>query len=128
MKNQKTVTIAAILSAAVLIAGIVAVTTTTPMTAYADRDYKKDKDGKDDRDDRDGKDRDYKKKDKDGKGGDTSETNTPQKLYQENVGSGYSTNTNCGQNTINSIAIGVCQNADVDIDLPFSGGLGGPMQ
>jgi hypothetical protein len=153
MENQKAITITAILTSAVLIAGIVAAAvTTTPLTAYADRDYKKDKDGKDDRDDRDGKDRDYKKKDKDGKdgkddrddrdgkdrdykkkdkdgkGGDTSETNTPQKLYQENVGSGYSTNTNCGQNTINSIAIGVCQNADVDIDLPFSGGLGGPMQ
>jgi hypothetical protein len=96
MQNQKTLTIAAILSAAVLIAGIVAVTTTTPSTAYADRDYKKDK------------------KDK----GDTSITVTKQTLKQKNVGSGDSENSNCGQNPIQSLAVGVCQDAEVDIDLP----------
>ena len=31
---------------------------------------------------------------------DESETNTEQKLAQENVGSGESTNFNCGRNTI----------------------------
>ena len=107
MQNQKTVTIAAILSAAVLIAGIVAVTT-TPMTAYADRDYKKDKDDKKDRHD--------KKDDKKDKG-DTSITKTEQTLKQKNVGSGESTNTNCGQDPISSLAIGVCPDADIDIGL-----------
>jgi hypothetical protein len=92
MQNQKTVTIAAILSAAVLIAGIVAVTT-TPLTAYADRDDKKDK------------------KDK----GDTSITVTKQTLKQKNVGSGDSDNSNCGQNTIASLAVGVCPGASVDL-------------
>jgi hypothetical protein len=33
-------------------------------------------------------------------GGDESETNTEQKLKQKNVGSGESTNFNCGENTI----------------------------
>jgi hypothetical protein len=42
MQNQKTITIAAILGAAVLIAGIFAAAT-TPLTAYADKDNKKDK-------------------------------------------------------------------------------------
>jgi 5-methylcytosine-specific restriction endonuclease McrA len=82
-----------------LIAGIVAVTTTTPLTAYADRDYKKDKDDKRDRHD--------KKDDKKDKG-DTSITKTEQKFKQKNVGSGESTNTNCGQDPISSLAIGVC--------------------
>jgi hypothetical protein len=101
MQNQKTVTIAAILSAAVLIAGIVALTTTTPLTAYADKDHKKDKHDKKD------------KKDK----GDTSITVTKQTLKQKNVGSGDSDNSNCGQNTINSLDLGICQDADVDVDL-----------
>jgi hypothetical protein len=46
MQNQKTLKVAAVLGAAVLIAGVfaAAVTTTTPLTAYADKDYdKKDK-------------------------------------------------------------------------------------
>jgi hypothetical protein len=90
MKNQKTITIAAILSATVLIAGIVAVTT-TPLTAYADKDDNK--------------------KDK----GDVSKTITKQKLKQKNVGSGYSENTNCGQNTINSLAVGVCPDANAEL-------------
>ena len=38
--------------------------------------------------------------DDNGNGGDRSETNTEQKLRQENFGDG--TNTNCGQNLINS--------------------------
>jgi hypothetical protein len=33
-------------------------------------------------------------------GGDESETNTEQKLKQKNVGSGESTNFNCGENSI----------------------------
>jgi hypothetical protein len=93
MNNQRTVTIAAILSASVLIAGIVAVTTTaTPMSAYADKDDKKDK-------------------------GDVSKTITKQKLKQKNVGSGNSDNTNCGDSTINSLAVGICPGASVTIDL-----------
>jgi hypothetical protein len=35
--------------------------------------------------------------------GDSSETNTEQKLKQNNLGSGESTNTNCAQNLINSV-------------------------
>jgi hypothetical protein len=35
-------------------------------------------------------------------GGDESETNTEQKLKQKNVGSGESTNFNCGENSIES--------------------------
>jgi hypothetical protein len=92
MQNQKTLRIAAILGAAVLIAGIVAVTT-TPLTAYADKDDKKD--------------------DK----GDVSKTITKQKLKQKNVGSGDSDNSNCGQNTISSLAVGVCPDASVTIGL-----------
>jgi hypothetical protein len=63
---------------------------TTPMTAYA---------GGDDYD-----------------GGDGSETNTEQKLKQKNIGSGKSTNTNCGSNLIDT-AIGntLCPGADVDL-------------
>jgi hypothetical protein len=99
MQNQKTITIAAIVTSAVLIAGIVAVTT-TPITAYADKDNKKDRhDKKDDKKD----------------GGDTSITATKQTLKQKNVGSGDSDNTNCGQNTINSLAVGVCPDASVFI-------------
>jgi hypothetical protein len=99
MQNQKTLTIAAILSAAVLIAGIVAVTTTTPLTAYADRDYKKDKDEKKEK---------FDKKDKKD-GGDTSITKTEQTLKQKNVGSGDS--------TIKSLAIGICPDVSVSIGL-----------
>jgi hypothetical protein len=35
---------------------------------------------------------------------DESETNTEQEIKQKNVGSGESTNTNCAQNVIDSIA------------------------
>jgi hypothetical protein len=36
---------------------------------------------------------------------DESETNTEQEIKQKNVGSGESTNTNCAQNTIDSLAV-----------------------
>jgi hypothetical protein len=104
--NQKTLTIAAFFTACILIAGSLTLATSItafgqPMMPDKHGDYKKkDKDGK---------------ADKDGKDGDTSETNTPQKLHQENVGSGYSTNANCGQNTINSIAVGVCPDASIGL-------------
>jgi hypothetical protein len=38
-------------------------------------------------------------------------------LKQKNVGSGDSENSNCGQNTINSLAVGVCPDASVTIGL-----------
>jgi hypothetical protein len=90
MQNQKTLTIAALLGVAVLIAGIFPAAT-TPLTVYADKDDNK--------------------KDK----GDVSKTITKQKLYQKNDGSGHSTNANCGQNTIKSLAVGVCPDASVTI-------------
>lgn len=44
---------------------------------------------------------------------DESETNTEQKLKQENIGSGESTNFNCGTNQIDTIAaITTCGIAD----------------
>jgi hypothetical protein len=36
---------------------------------------------------------------------DESETNTEQEIKQKNVGSGESTNTNCAQNSIDSLAV-----------------------
>lgn len=49
-------------------------------------------------------------------GGDKSETNTEQKLKQKNVGSGESTNTNCGSNSIDSATgITLCPGAVVDL-------------
>ena len=41
-------------------------------------------------------------------GGDSSETETEQELKQKNVGSGESTNDNCGQNLIDSAAVTAC--------------------
>jgi hypothetical protein len=111
MNNQKTLTVAAILSATVLVAGVFAVTT-TPLTAYADRDYMKDKDDKKDRHD---------EKDNKKDGGDTSITKTETKLKQKNVGSGDSENSNCGQSPLSSLAVGVCQDADVDVDIGYAG-------
>jgi hypothetical protein len=70
--NTKMFTIAALL-AATLLTGFLS----TPMAAYA------------------GGDDDY-------NGGDISETNTEQRIIQENVGSGFATNFNCAQNLINS--------------------------
>jgi hypothetical protein len=37
-------------------------------------------------------------------GGDESETNTEQEIKQKNVGSGESTNNNCGLNSIDTVA------------------------
>jgi hypothetical protein len=111
MQNQKTLKVAAILGAAVLVAGVLTAVTTTPLTAYADRDYKKDKfDKKDKKDhDDDGYDKDS---------SDVSKTITKQKLKQKNVGSGESTNTNCGENPISSLAVGICPDASVFIGPP----------
>jgi hypothetical protein len=97
--NQKSIAIAAVLAAA-LLAGIFS---TTPIAVYAEDDYdddhhdeERDRDRNHDDEERDGEDYDgY-------KGGDESETNTEQKLKQENVGSGESTNFNCGENSIDS--------------------------
>lgn len=45
---------------------------------------------------------------------DESKTNTEQKLAQENVGSGESTNFNCGRNTIESLLpIQACGTVDL---------------
>ena len=46
---------------------------------------------------------------------DDSETETEQELKQSNVGSGRSTNENCGSNSIEAIAITLCPGADIDI-------------
>ena len=56
-------------------------------------------------------------------GGDESETNTEQKLKQKNVGSGDSTNFNCGENDIKSglIDAQLCGQASIDL------GRGGPI-
>jgi hypothetical protein len=44
---------------------------------------------------------------------DESETETEQKLKQSNVGSGDSTNDNCGQNLIDSFATTACAGATI---------------
>jgi hypothetical protein len=73
--------------AAALFAGVFA---TTPMAAYADEDYD---------------------------GGDSSETNTEQKIKQKNFGGDGSTNFNCADNDINSglIDAQVCGTVDVEV-------------
>ena len=46
--------------------------------------------------------------------GDESETNTDQKLAQKNVGSGESTNFNCGENNIDTLlSIQACGTVDL---------------
>jgi hypothetical protein len=110
--NQKTIAIAAVLAAALL----TVIFSTTPMAVYAEDDYDDDHDDEErdyDRD-HDDEERDY---DKDGyKGGDESETNTEQKLKQENIGSGESTNFNCGRNTIDAtIPIQACGTIDASV-------------
>jgi hypothetical protein len=46
--------------------------------------------------------------------GDSSETETEQKLKQENVGSGESTNFNCGRNVISSaVGLTTCAAAEI---------------
>jgi hypothetical protein len=105
--NSKTLAIAAVLAAA-LLAGIFS---TTPMAVYAyddDDDDHDDDERDDDRDNDDnGRDNDDNGRDNDDDDyngdGDESETNTEQKLKQENVGSGESTNFNCGENSIDSV-------------------------
>jgi hypothetical protein len=47
---------------------------------------------------------------------DESETETEQKLKQSNVGSGESTNDNCGQNLIDSFATTACAGAIIAED------------
>ena len=123
--NQKNIAIAAILAAA-LLAGIFS--TTTPMAVYAEddydddhdddeRDYDMDDDNGRDNDDDNGRDND----DDDYKGGDESETNTEQKLKQENVGSGESTNFNCGENSIDSGLIDAQLCGTLALDLSRNG-------
>jgi uncharacterized low-complexity protein len=56
---------------------------------------------------------------------DDSETSTEQELKQKNVGSGESTNTNCGSNSIDDfIAATVCGEIEVGADglTPVDGG------
>jgi hypothetical protein len=128
--NQKNIAIAAVLAAA-LLAGIFSAT--TPMAVYAEDDYDDDHDdderdydmdnddnGRDNDDDDNGRDND----DDDYKGGDESETNTEQKLKQENVGSGQSTNFNCGRNTIDAvIPIQACGTVNLSEEIEVLGGL-----
>jgi hypothetical protein len=52
---------------------------------------------------------------------DDSETNTEQGLSQENIGSGDSTNVNCGQNSISGSALTVCKNSLFRNTRPDSG-------
>jgi hypothetical protein len=108
--NNKTLTTAALLAAA-LLAGIFSVT--TPMTVYAEDDYDDEEHDDDERyedDEDDGKDHDY---DDDGsRGGDSSETNTEQSIKQKNEGGVGSSQFNCGQNNI-----GEASAATVDVDL-----------
>src|SRR5918994_6627890 len=56
-------------------------------------------------------------------GGDESETNTEQKLKQENVGSGESTNFNCGENSIDGGLIDAQLCGTVDLGLGLGGGM-----
>jgi hypothetical protein len=113
--NQKNIAIAAVLAAA-LLAGIFSAT--TPMAVYAEDDYDDDNHDDDERDydgDHDDNGRDHDDDDYNG-GGDESETNTEQKLKQSNVGSGASTNFNCGSNDIQStVPIQACGTVDLGV-------------
>ncbi len=93
--NQKNIALAAII-AAVLLTGIFS--TPTPMAVYAEDDH--DNEEHDDNDDYNG--------------GDESETNTEQELKQKNVGSGQSTNNNCGANLIEASSDVECFNQEDD--------------
>jgi hypothetical protein len=106
--NQKMLAIAALLAAA-LLAGIFS----SPMTAYAGGD---DDDNDHDDEEHDGHDEDNGDEDNGNGNGDSSETNTEQKLKQSNVGSGASTNDNCGQNLINSASTLACVGATIGVD------------
>ena len=52
---------------------------------------------------------------------DDSETSTEQELKQKNVGSGASTNTNCGTNSIESIDVTLGPGSSVDLSGLFDG-------
>jgi hypothetical protein len=53
-------------------------------------------------------------------GGDESETNTEQKIRQENVGSGFAINFNCAQNLIDSPNIvQECDDEEIIVPLPL---------
>jgi hypothetical protein len=93
--KAKTLAITAVLAAA-LLTGIF---TTSTIAAYAERDY----DEEHDEDEHDDEEREY-DGDKYRGGGDESETNTEQEIKQKNVGSGESTNNNCGLNSIDNVA------------------------
>jgi archaellum component FlaG (FlaF/FlaG flagellin family) len=97
---NKSLVIAAVLMAAAL-TGILGTTTTT-MAVYADKDY----------DDDDDDNHDNHEENDDNGNGDSSATNTEQKLRQSNIGSGN--NTNCGQNLINSEGV-VCFDPSVNV-------------
>jgi hypothetical protein len=48
---------------------------------------------------------------------DDSETSTEQELKQKNVGSGESTNTNCGSNSINDfVSATLCPGSEIEIE------------
>ena len=108
--NNKILTMAALLAAA-LLAGIFSAT--TPMTVYAEDDYDDEEHDDDERyedHDDDGKDHDY---DDDGsRGGDSSETNTEQSIKQKNEGGVGSSQFNCAENNI-----GEASAATIDVDL-----------
>jgi anionic cell wall polymer biosynthesis LytR-Cps2A-Psr (LCP) family protein len=73
------------IAAVLTAAALMAIVSTTPMAAFAEF-----------------------------KGGDESETNTEQNLKQKNVGSGSSTNLNCGTNNIDTTAsITTCPTVEV---------------
>jgi hypothetical protein len=100
--NSKTLAITAVLAAA-LLTGIF---TTSTMAAYAERDYDEHDEDEHDDEEREHDEDDYRGDgDKYRGGGDESETNTEQDIKQKNVGSGESTNTNCAQNSIDSLAL-----------------------
>jgi hypothetical protein len=94
--KAKTLSITAVLAAA-LLTGIF---TTDTMAVYAERDY----DEEHDEDEHDDEEKKY-DGDKYKGGGDESETNTEQDIKQKNVGSGESINTNCAENSIDSIGL-----------------------
>jgi hypothetical protein len=53
---------------------------------------------------------------------DDSETSTEQELKQKNVGSGASTNTNCGTNSIDDfVSATLCPGSSVDLSGLFDG-------
>ena len=60
-------------------------------------------------------------------GGDESETNTEQRLKQKNVGSGESTNFNCGENSIDGgfIDAQLCGTLDLDLGRGMVAGVPG---